>query len=147
EPFLDRVLIEFVDDPVHRRAVEPRVVGPQRALSPRVGDLLDANDDVHDRWPTSLPLSASARHFASGWVKTAKRGPPGPMRGACPAGGTAMLLASSFPVESPAPRPRPRSSAAWPWSSGPRRPASAPGNRPPRRHRARRHPPARPRSW
>src|SRR5262249_1862545 len=56
EPFLDRVLIELVDDPVDRRAVEPRVVGPKRALSPRVGDLLDADDDVHDRWPTSLPL-------------------------------------------------------------------------------------------
>src|SRR5207249_1731734 len=78
---LDRVLIEFVDDPVDRCPVEPRVVGPQRALRPRVGDLLDADDDVHDR-PASCRCPLSARPGVPGWVKTAKRGRPVTMRGA-----------------------------------------------------------------
>src|SRR5262249_18998631 len=81
EPFLDRVLVEFVDDPVDRCAVEPRVVGPERALSPRVGDLLDADDDVHDRWPTSLPCRTVRPAFASGLDQDCQTRPSGPDAG------------------------------------------------------------------
>ena len=53
EPLLDRVLVELVDDPVGGRAVEPGVLRPQGAFRPGIGDLLHADDDVHDRRPTS----------------------------------------------------------------------------------------------
>src|SRR5262249_8933656 len=59
QALLDRVLIQFVDDPIDGCAVEPCVLFAQGALGPRVGDLLDADADVQQRWPTSC-LSSPA---------------------------------------------------------------------------------------
>src|SRR5580692_7973920 len=61
QPLLDRVLVELVDHRVGRVAVQGGVGGPERALRPGVRDLLHADDDVHDRRPTSLCRHAARR--------------------------------------------------------------------------------------
>src|SRR5699024_9092580 len=51
---LDGVLVELVDDAVGRFSVERLVFGVELPFGRRVRDLLDQNDNIHGRWPTSL---------------------------------------------------------------------------------------------
>src|SRR5262249_28678361 len=54
QALFDRVLVKLVDDSVGGVPVQRGVRGLERALGVRVGHLLNADDDVHDRRPTSL---------------------------------------------------------------------------------------------
>src|SRR5262249_342018 len=63
QSLLDRELVKLVDHGVGRVAVERGVRLPQRALRPRVGDLLYADDNVHDRQLTSLSVLGRAGRF------------------------------------------------------------------------------------
>src|SRR5215470_4040463 len=80
QALLDRELVKLIDDGIRGVPVERGVGLPEGSLRPRVGNLLDADDDVHCGRPTSLSLLAHAglppRGCQPGQCKPAKRGGP-----------------------------------------------------------------------
>ena len=96
---LDGVLVELVHHRVGRVTVEGLVGGAELLLGPRVGDLLDADDDLHGRGATLLAWRSGGPALGG---DGARQGTKARNRGRPPASSRPMLLVGSIRGQPPA---------------------------------------------